>query len=458
MMRRQDSGFTLVEILVAGIVFALTATATVAILITAIRTVRENSHRVYAANLARAEIDRQRELGTTGIAIGNTTSTSTTSMGTFSISTTSNWVGLNQAAGSCATSTPGQAYMRVHVEVTGNSISSAEVSDTLVAPADDADLTTTGQLSVLVKDERSVPVPGVTVQVRDLATASATASYLTGPDGCVYIPQLAPSQSWQVTINRGGFVPRLTNGTTTTVGVVATQTTRVSFEYANASTLSFDSATSDFPIPGTLPLVSGLDALSALPYSGTTYPRTISSLWPATAGYTAWLGTCTDADPAAFAAPRTRAGQRSWYAVTPGQTTKGALAGVTVRVRGLPANALVRITHAKEATGACSTSALTYDVGRTDSTGVLHALLPFGKWTFATTAGPQTLDVVLEPPVTASASASPSASPSPSPSGIPNDPLGAQYTVNFTLAALDIPTASPTPTSTPTPTPSGSAS
>lgn len=454
-MKRQDSGFTLVEILVAGVVFALTATATVAILITAIRTVRENSHRVYAANLARAEVDRQRELGTAGITIGNVISTSTTPMGTFTISTTSNWVGLNQAAGACATTTPGQAYMRVHVEVTGTSITSTETSDTLVAPADDSDLTTTGQISVLVKDERAVPVPGVTVQLRDLSTAAAPSSYVTGPDGCVFVPQLAPSQSWQVSINRGGFVPRTVNGTVTTVGVVATATTRVSFEYANASSLSFDSGSTDFPVPATMPVTSGLDALTALPYAGTSFPRTITGLWPATGGYTAWLGMCTDADPAAFAAPRTYAGQRSWYSVTPGQTTNGALVGATVRVRGLPANALVRITHAKEAAGNCSSSAPVYDVGRTDSKGVLHALLPYGQWTFSTTAGPETKVMVLEPPVTstASATATPTPTPTPTPSGIPADTLNSRYTVNFTLASLDI----PAPSQSPTATPSGSA-
>jgi prepilin-type N-terminal cleavage/methylation domain-containing protein len=445
-----DEGFTLVEILVATLVFALTATATVGILITAIRTVRENSDRVYAANLARSEIERQRELGTDFITIGNTSSTSTTPEGVFTISTTSNWVGLNQATDACEAAAPGQAYMRVHVEVSGASISDPQVSDTIIAPGDDSSLVDTGQLAIKVADERANPVSGVTLQVRNVAAAGATTTFITGPDGCVFVPKLAPSASWQVTINRGGYVPRIVNGTTTTSAVVAAQTTRMSFEYAAASSIEFTSSTTDFPIPAGVPLSMGQDPLAIAPVAVTSYPKTVSSLWPAVGGYQAWLGTCIDADPASFAAPRTIAANRTWYAVTPGAKTTAALGGATVRVRGLPANALVHIAHAAEATGNCTT-AQGYDIGRTDSQGVLRVELPYGKWTFSSTAAAGVTSVVtLEPAPTTSASpsatATPTASPSPTPTGIPVDPKGAQVTVSFPNANLDIPTASPTAT------------
>lgn len=443
-----DDGFTLVEILVATLVFALTATATVAILITAIRTVRENSDRVYAANLARSEIDRQRELGTDFITIGNTTSTTTTPEGVFTISTTSNWVGLNQATDACSAAAPGQAYMRVHVEVSGATISRPQVSDTIIAPGDDSSLVDTGQLAIKVADERANPVGGVTLQVRDVAAAGPTSTYMTGPDGCVFVPKLAPSASWQVTINRGGYVPRIVNGTTATSAVVAAQTTRMSFEYAAASSMEFTSSTTDFPIPAGIPLSMGQDPLAIAPVTVTTYPKTVSSLWPAVGGYQAWLGTCIDADPASFAAPRTMSVNRTWYAVTPGAKTTAPLGGATVRVRGLPANSLVHIAHATEATGNCKT-AQGYDIGRTDAQGVLRVELPYGTWTITSPAAAGVNQVVTLNPVstsTASPSPTPTPTPSPTPSGIPIDPKGAQVTVSFAVAALDIPTASPTAT------------
>jgi len=456
-VRVSDEGFTLVEILVATLVFALTATATVGILITAIRTVRENSDRVYAANLARSEIERQRELGTDFITIGNTTTSTTTPEGVFTISTTSNWVGLNQATDACEAAAPGQAYMRVHVEVSGASISDPQVSDTIIAPADDSSLVDTGQLAIKVADERAQPVSGVTLQVRDVAAAGATSTYITGPDGCVFVPKLAPSPSWQVTINRGGYVPRIVNGTTSTSAVVAAQTTRMSFEYAAASSMEFTPSTADFSIPAGIPLSMGLDPLAIAPVAVTTYPKTVSSLWPSVGGYQAWLGTCIDADPASFAPPRTTASNRTWFAVTPGAKTTAPLGGATVRVRGLPANSLVRIAHAAEPTGNC-TAAPAYDIGRTDTQGVLRVELPYGKWTFTSTAAPGINQVVtLEPAPIASASpsatptASPSATPTPTPTatGIPVDPKGAQVTVSFPTATLDIPSPSPTPTATP---------
>jgi prepilin-type N-terminal cleavage/methylation domain-containing protein len=452
-----DGGFTLVEILVATLVFALTATATVGILITAIRTVRENSDRVYASNLARSEIERQRELGTDLITIGNTTTTTTTPEGVFTISTTSNWVGLNQATDACEAAAPGQAYMRVHVEVSGATISDPQMSDTIIAPGDDSSLLDSGQIAIKVADERANPVSGVTLQVRNVAAAGPTTSYLTGPDGCVFVPKLAPSSAWQVTINRGGYVPRVVNGTTVTNAVVAAQTTRMSFEYAAAASMEFTSSSEAFPIPAGIPLSMGQDPLAIAPVAVTTYPKTVSSLWPAVGGYQAWLGTCIDADPASFAAPRTTSTNRTWFAVTPGTKTTASLGGSTVRVRGLPANSLVRITHATEPTGNC-TAAQTYDIGRTDSLGVLRVQLPYGKWTFSSTAAPGANQVVTLDPVqvaSASPTATPTPTPTPTPSGIPVDPLGAQITVSFPTANLDVPTASPTPSGSSTP--SGSA-
>jgi len=448
-----DAGFTLVEILVATVVFALTATATVGILITAIRTVRENSDRVYASNLARSEIEKQRELGTDFITIGNTSSTTTTPEGVFTISTTSNWVGLNQATDACEAAAPGQAYMRVHVEVSGATISDPQVSDTIIAPGDDSSLVDTGQLAIKVADERANPVSGVTLQVRNVAASGATSSYITGPDGCVFVPKLAPSAAWQVTINRGGYVPRIVNGTTATSAVVAAQTTRMSFEYAAASSMEFTSSTADFPIPAGIPLSMGQDPLAIAPIAVTTYPKTVSSLWPAVGGYQAWLGTCIAADPASFASPRTTATNRTWFAVTPGAKTTAPLGGTTVRVRGLPANAPVRATPQAEASGACKTPPV-YDIGTTDALGVLRVELPYGKWTFTSTSAPGASQVALfEPVQTASASPTPTPTPSPTPTstGIPIDPKGAQATVSFTTANLDVPSPSPTPSGSGTP-------
>ena len=441
-----DEGFTLVEILVATLVFALTATATIGILITAIRTVRENSDRVYAANLARSEIERQRELGTDLITIGNTTNVTTTPEGVFTISTTSNWVGLNQSTDACEAAAPGQAYMRVHVEVSGATISDPQVSDTIIAPSDDSSLVDTGQIAIKVADERANPVSGVTLQVRNVAAAGATSTFITGPDGCVFVPKLAPSTAWQVTVNRGGYVPRIVNGTTSTGAVVAAQTTRMSFEYAAAASIDFTSATEDFPIPAGIPLSTGLDPLAIMPIAVTTYPKTVSGLWPSVGGYQAWLGTCTDADPASFAAPRTTSTNRTWFAVTPGAKTMAPLGGATVRVRGLPANALVRISHSAEVAGNCTTAQI-YDIGRTDEQGVLRVQLPYGKWTFTSPAAPGVnQEAILEPAPVSSGGVSATPTPTPTPAGVPVDPKGAQVTVSFPVATLDIPAPSPTVT------------
>lgn len=421
-----DEGFTLIEVMAAMAVFLVVSAATLAVIMSSITTIRGNSDRVFAANLAREEIDKMRELGPDAITIGQVSRTVSSTEGSFTVSTTSNWVGLNQTANACSAGVPGQAFMRVHVEVSGGRLQAPQLSDTVVAPLDDSTYATTGAVAVQVNDARGDPVGNVIVSGRDLA-GGTTFSYVTGPDGCIFVPRLAPSNSWQVTVSRTGFVPQGTGGTVQVGTVTAGGTTPMTFNYAQAASLNFTTSIPAYPIPSGVPLTMGTSptGTSALPV--TAYPKVIGSLWPALTGYVAWLGTCTDADPASATTPRTTSVPRQWFVPDAGETLTAELDGAEVKIRGLLADAVVSIRHAAEAAGQC-TSAVTYTAGRTDKYGVLTALLPWGKWTVSA-SGVSSKDIIL-------------------------DPATAATTVSFTQANLDIPcpTASPTPSPTPTST------
>ena len=418
-----DQGFTLVEVIVSALIFVLITTATITIIINSIRTVRENADRVGAANIARSEVDRVRALGAENITPGLTSKSVTTSEGSFNVSTTANWVGLNQTSSACDSVSPGQSYMRVHVEVSGATLSGAEIADTIVTPGDDSLLNDVGSLAISVVDAYGEPVSNVTLAGANLANGANTFSYVTGPDGCVFVPKLTPSASWRVTISRPGFVGPTKTSNVSTAQVNAGATTGMDFLYAQAAALTFRSPFDEYPIPDGVPLSMGVDPMitSAVPVA--KYPYDATNLWPNPSGYQAWLGTCIDADPASFAKPRSTAVNRTWYAVTPGQTKDAELNGVRVKIRGLPKNTTLTIEHATEQTGNCQ-SVKSYVIGTTNDLGILKVLLPYGEWKFVVTGTPNLT--------------------------VPLDPKFPAAVLNFPVASLDVPCVTPTPTPTPT--------
>ena len=68
--RGNDSGFTLMEVMVALGVFLAVTAATVTILLAALATVRENADRVLAASIARSQVEDLRLAGAEEIPIG----------------------------------------------------------------------------------------------------------------------------------------------------------------------------------------------------------------------------------------------------------------------------------------------------------------------------------------------------------------------------------------------------
>jgi hypothetical protein len=116
----------------------------------------------------------------------------------------------------------------------------------------------------------------------------------------------------------------------------------------------------------------------ALP-AGTPIVRTVSNLYPYAGGYEMFAGECTDSDPGQ--------GLRAGPVTTDpgGSTTLGmTLPSIDVQVNNVAnvavANADVTIEH-RGTDALCGASATkTYYAGKTDSTGKLRVMVPYGKW------------------------------------------------------------------------------
>jgi type II secretory pathway pseudopilin PulG len=416
--RRQD-GYSIVELLVAVTVFALVFAAVSIGIGRALELNRGNRNRSAAAYLAARQLEEVRARSFSSVALGSTTCAYTTSScnlpSPYTVTQNVVWASPGSTSTSCdvpATSGAGLAYKRVTVTVTWPDMGGVApvTSQTLLTPPAGSYDPNDGHILVQAFDRDALPLAGQTVSL----TGPESASQTTTADGCAFFAYLDPG-TYTASLSTTGYVDRQGGQPATqSVGVTASQITRVQFDYDRAATLSVGLvAPSGAVIPtGTygisMTVANGNLTVGYKSYrqsatgSGTT--RTITPLFPYASGYQVWTGDCADADPAAYTG-----GSRG--AVLPsnqGATTSGSAAldavDVTVRrtsVTGtVVGGATVSAVHAA-GTGCTAGETLTTTTTTTTS-GQLRLALPYGTWTIRAVSGTQsgTATVTLDPVTT----------------------------------------------------------
>jgi prepilin-type N-terminal cleavage/methylation domain-containing protein len=430
---RSDDGFTIVEVMVAMVVFVIVSTATIAILVAGLRTIRDNSDRVSAASIARSKVEDLRATGANSLTQGVTSETSAD--GRFTISTETYWVPVtDQAVSSCVVgNNPDlqESRMRAHVEVIGGRLSSPQTIDALIQPKDEVPLANVGSMTVLVRDsDGATPVPGTVVRGTHSSLVYAFEA-VTDPFGCIFAPNLEPG-TWMVVASKPGFVPPTTGADDSGIDVLAGQNSPAEFSLAQAGALSVDSAYPNYPIPRQIPFQMAPDPLSSLPSPLPEYPVSISGMYPGT--YRLWLGPCPETPSSEYQAN-----------VTGGVTTVVPLPGVRVDLVAPPGTS-IRIVGGE--TEECPI-AVDYPVGTTDDESIQRVNLPIGTWSFQPTGPglPNKNDVTLTAtqPTCSLVWEAPPPEPSPSPTGTE------EPSPEATFEPTPEPTAEATPTPTPTP-------
>jgi hypothetical protein len=370
-----------------------------------------------------------RFLGAAGIPKGLTIGGPAGTNPNFTVRTTANWVGLAQQVSACETAQPGQAYVRIHVEVSTANLTGPQVIDTVVVPEASQTVDGTGSATVAVVDQMGAPVSDVAVRALDPVQPTNAFTLTTGSDGCLFLPSLKPSASLAVSVSRAGFVPSTPTGAAQTLQITAGSVARSTFELAAQATITFTAGDPEHPLPLALPMSWQVNTTGAA-VTTSTADAIVTGLWPNTNGFSAWAGACTDANPSFYGATR------QGFAFIAGKTTNAAVSAVPMKVRGLPADTVVTAKYAG-ADAACTN--LEINLGRTNEVGVLLTALPYGDWTFDAAGETQPLIEPLVPTVDGTAHV--------------------VVWVNFTLADLDAPSSTATPTgsatvtATPTATP-----
>ena len=395
---RQD-GYSVVELLVAVTIFALVFAAVSIGIGRALEVNRGNRNRSAAAYLAARQLEEVRASSFSSVALGRTTCVYTTTScnlpAPYTVVQDVAWASPGTTSTACdvpATSGSSLAYKRVTITVTWPDMGSVApvTSQTLLTPPGGTYDPNDVHILIQAFDRDALPLAGKTVSI----TGPESASQVTTSDGCAFFAYLDPG-TYTATFSISGFVDRQGNQPATqSVGVTASQITKVQFDYDEAATLSVGLV---IPPAATLPsgiamtvansnLTVGTKSFSqAVTGSGTT--RTITPLFPYASGYQVWAGDCADADPATW----TGGSRGAVLASNPAGTTTGSAnldaVDVTVRfitVLGLPVpNATITATHAA-GTGCTSGNSLTTTT-RTDATGKLRLALPYGTWTIRAT-------------------------------------------------------------------------
>jgi type II secretory pathway pseudopilin PulG len=401
--RGDDSGFLLMEVIVAIVVLALVAGGILAGVVLSTNMTRNDRNRVAAAHLADRELEISRfqflqdsaTLVSQPYAVnpdplpGQTAGNPSVLNGTsYTVVRTIQALPQGNSGQSACSGGGNVTYLEylVSVDVTWLRGSTRPVqASTILTPDKTVVSSTDAYLGVAVSDSTGAAVVGQNVTVTGPGPA---ASGSTGDDGCYVATLQATSGPWTAALTGSGYVDFYGNPAPTRSLTIAAGTfSSVPMTWDRAATIN-----PSYAGPGGYATPSSVIGLSAYNSGVTNPPNSIrpfstansaTNLWPFSDGYSVWAGACTDADPATPAVGGTRPAN---IATAPGATVSAnlPLGGVDVRVRkgGADVSGVqLKAVHAADASpnGCLSGQTLTFS-GFTDSSGQTKIALPYGSW------------------------------------------------------------------------------
>jgi prepilin-type N-terminal cleavage/methylation domain-containing protein len=312
--RRPESGFTLIELIIALLLLAILMTASLYAILQGLGLSRDSQDRVVASDVATQILEQLRvtSLTSTGFATIPVTTESLPSQtiqgATYNITQDIEWVNRGVSSSVCNSGTNSSLILRATVTVTWG-FPGESVSDTaLYAPPNGALSSNDGALPVQVDNAAGTGYD----QANVTATLSGNSTTIqTGPDGCAFFAELpySPSgSSYTITVSAPGGVDSAEQPTFSQSGVTVSSTE--SSEFVGTNAVSYDtggtvnwtfSPTSPPPAAG-MPIsvhpvsAQGLggDDMYSWANSSTTGGG-VAPVYPN--GYDIFAGGCTDADP-----------------------------------------------------------------------------------------------------------------------------------------------------------------
>jgi prepilin-type N-terminal cleavage/methylation domain-containing protein len=418
-LAREESGLTLIEILVAMTIFAIIAVGIAAGVTASLVNTRDSREREAALNLAASQIDLVRSVtdvfsvndtpGPTNIVVGGVA---------YHVSRTTNWVTSSGADATCGANAAGSTllYKRVTISVSWDGMrnsSAPAVADTLLAPNSRINDPQKGTILVRVYgvdgtarpniSVSAVPTPGVT---GNTATALTVTPADTDVQGCSYILKVTPG-TYDVTVTKSGYIAddnKTLGSSTKTVGVAAGASAAASFQFENAGLFGSTLASNAGSTTGIL-TPTNLDLTFINSYGNFVKTSTGSAigLHPYLDGYTVLAGKyvnaavsasqiCPALDPEAW--PDTTVGavaysghRPSLVSARPGQSaspaaqvTMGVFTVVLNKANGAYVTAVAQSGSSNGNPGCPVGMSYTFGSKVTATSTTLTLALPWGSW------------------------------------------------------------------------------
>jgi prepilin-type N-terminal cleavage/methylation domain-containing protein len=401
----RDAGLTLVEVMVAMMVFAIISVGVAYSITNALVLTRESRARAIATNLAAQQIDLVRATQNV-FSVDYKKIDSTVSGIAFTLEQTVEWVDSTSTVTDCGTGTGTLQYKTVTVSVSyagQRSVTAPVTSETVLAPSDRINDPALGTIVVKVTGAGGAGNPGVAVTIGAAsspngAVAPATPAP-TNAQGCTYALKVKPG-NYDVSLAKTGNVDIKQDSSpkTTPVVVKAGTSSSASFTYDTSGRYTLRYA-SNYPSNVLLPsdlettfvsTLGGVQTVTSAPNPATLFPVAYTVL---AGGYVAPIKNdkgavtnvpCVDVDPAAWAAtPGNGVGQPlTAVAAAPGGTATIDVPMGVVRLPNQTGTSTVIAqsvgTTANGDPGCNTNKTYTFTVS-----GQKEVALPFGTWKFS---------------------------------------------------------------------------
>ena len=388
----REAGFTLIEQMVALVLFSVLSLGILGGTLQLLRVSRDQRAKSAASGLAVRQLEIARLTDAAALQQGRSTFTFAPPNAQFPYTVTQDVTFVQQGSttGPCAQSSgasPNLSSLRIVETVTWPGMRVSPVSQqTVVTPMkNDFASTTNGDLAVNVLDASGNGAASVTVS---LTGGTVSTTQVTDSAGCAFFAY-QPTGNYTITLSATGYVNTAgSSAPTQTAGVQSSKLVKTVLNYDRAAELLLSWGTDTaHPVPAGMPIT--LNNANQLPGPSKVFTATtptagadLNKLFPFASGYGVWAGDCSDAQPATaltVAAPQGGSTSATVPVAPIDVTVSGAAAGVAVL--------------AKHAADTSCTTAEQYPLGTTDATGAVHAALPAGTWTI--TAGAKNASVPL---------------------------------------------------------------
>ena len=416
-----EAGITLVEIIIAMMVFGFIAVSVAFGLVTALSMGGDTRSRAVATNLAAQDIDTARathDVFSIDDVINQTTVVNGT---TFRLTRTATWETSGSSYAGCGSGGGQLTFKRLNVTVDwdGRRASSPLVhTDTLLSPGSRINDPALGSIPVSALTGSGAGSAGITVTAVPASPANGALPITVAPlptdaQGCSYILKVTPG-NYNVEISRTNYLDEKQNEVSTkSVGVAAGAAASVAFQYELAARYDVIYAGNH---PGATRIPLDLHTSFRSTYGVFTSPASTGSLtrtvplYPFAAGYQAFAGEyktpgtdvvgCLSVDPAAWttvAADGAVGRSVSLVAALPGESIDTPVPMGVLNVTGAAGQYLTAVAQtAAPGTGdpGCAVPA-TYTFGLVTAATVQIGL-PYGSWEF--TMGPSATESTIPVP------------------------------------------------------------